>query len=147
MLRRLPPEVLQRLRDANMNGVESKKIVSYVLDINKNQCDEGKEPGLIDEMKKNGFSVSFCDFILNFLGRLKEEQGLVLSPSDAANMARKGIKIDNSENLVKIIRAMDEEMRLRKNFKMRMNQIAALLTLLFGSSDEVNSNTYINIIS
>ena len=137
MSRSLPPEVLKRLRDANIKKIESKNLVSYMMDINDNKCDETEEPKLIDEMKKSGFSASFCDFILDFLGRLKNEKGSILSPIGAVNIARKGITMDNSENLLHIIRAMDEHMRSRRGFKMRMNQIAALLTLLFGSSDEV----------
>ena len=138
----LPPDVLKRLKRANAKGQSSETVANYVLgrDSDTHGMDENESPGLIRQMKEKGFSETFCEFTLDFLERLKQDHGQSVSPSDAVNLAKQGFNMDNSENLVQIIRSMNEHLMKKQGFSMRMNQIAALLTLLFGSSEEVCKN-------
>ena len=135
----LPPDVLERLRQANIKRLSSERASDFVLDMDDGdeRNDDDEESGIISQMKENGFAKSFCEFTLDFVGKLKKEGGKPLPPSDAVILAKQGFSMGNCGNLVKIVRSMDDHLVKTRKFSMRMNQIAALLTLLFGSSEEV----------
>ena len=68
-----------------------------------------------------------------------------LPPSDAYCLANQGFSMDNCDNLVEVVRSMNDYLVTSRKFGMRMNQIAALLTLIFGSSNEVCYEANLNI--
>ena len=133
----LPPHVLERLKQANIKRLSGGGASDYVLDSGCEKVEKDEDPGLMSQMRKNGIPKAFCEFTLDFLGRLKEEKAQPLPPSDAYCLAKQGFSMDNCDNLVEIVRSMNDFLVRSRKFGMRMNQIAALLTLIFGSSNEV----------
>ena len=141
----LPPHVLERLKQANIKRLSSRCASDYVLDSGGEKVEKNENPGLMSQMRENGFPKAFCEFTLDFLGRLKEEKAQPLPPSDAYCLAKQGFSMDNCDNLVEIVRSMNDYLVTSRKFGMRMNQIAALLTLIFGSSNEVCYEANLNI--
>ena len=138
----LPPHVMERLKQANINRLSSGCASDYVLNSGVERVDKDEDPGLMSQMRVNGFPKAFCEFTLDFLGKLKEEKAQPLPPTDASRLARHGFSMDNCDNLVEIVRSMNDYLVRSRNFGMRMNQVAALLTLIFGSSNEVWCRAY-----
>ena len=138
----LPPHVLERLKQANIKRLSGAGASDYVLDSGVERVDKDEDPGLMSQMQDNGFPKAFCEFTLDFLGKLKEEKAQPLPPTDASRLARHGFSMDNCDNLVEIVRSMNDYLVRSRNFGMRMNQVAALLTLIFGSSNEVWCRVY-----
>ena len=133
----LPPHVLERLKQANIKRMSSGCASDYVLNSDGERAEKDEDPGLVSQMQEKGFPKTFCEFTLDFLGKLKEEKAYPLPPSEASRLAKQGFSMDNCDNLVEIVRSMNDYLVRERKFSMRMNQIAALLTLIFGSSNEV----------
>ena len=133
----LPPHVLERLKQANIKCLSGAGASDYILDNGVEKVEKDEDPGLMSQMRENGFPRGFCEFTLGFLGKLKEENAQPLPPGDVSRLAKNGFSMDNCDNLVEIVRSMNNYLVRSRKFGMRMNQLAALLTLIFGSSNEV----------
>ena len=138
----LPPHVLERLKQANIKCLSGAGASVYILDNDVEKVEKDEDPGLMSQMRVNGFPKAFCEFTLDFLGKLKEEKAQPLPPSDAYCLAKQGFSMENCDNLVEIVRSMNDFLVRSRKFGMRMNQLAALLTLIFGSSNEVWCRAY-----
>ena len=68
----LPPHVLERLKQANIKRLSGAGASDYVLDSGVERVDKDEDPGLMSQMQDNGFPKAFCEFTLDFLGRLRE---------------------------------------------------------------------------
>ena len=140
MRKKLKPEVLKKLKEKNIKGKEKEDQSHLSNGDNENDLREtgnDKRPSeVIIEMENNGIEKSLCSFTHKFYLQLRNNNRKVLQPCDiAAYVKAHGIKKENPDVLVDVITAMETCMKKMKGFKMRMNQVATLMVLLFGSSE------------
>ena len=132
------PDFLKNLLNQSPNEISDQSI----SDNEKDQVNTKLPSDIKNEMIQSGISRDLCEFSYEFYFALRQNSDqIAIAPNLLKNKIQSGsITIPkcvpkNMDDMIVIMKSLEEQLKQVKKYKLRYNQIAALVVLLFGNSE------------
>ena len=134
-----PTGLAQRLKEANSKGLSGEAYKSYLTSKDDPNAGVLLPTDIKEEMIHNNIPEDLCNFVFDFYLALRQDSSTPMKPLQLLQSLKNGRlmvpkTMGEMKDLITIFKCMEEHLKQHKRYKLRMNQIAALVVLLFGTS-------------